>query len=254
MAQQELAGRTAVVTGAVQGIGRAIADAFAAAGAQVAAADVNAAAFPPASELPEGLRFVQLDVTDDAQVAEVVKAAAPDILVNVAGVVHHGAALECSDADWEQAMRLNVRSAFKMCQAALPAMVERRDGCVINISSVASSLLGVPARCAYSVSKAALLGLTRSVAADYIKANVRANAICPGTVRTPSWEQRVRDLAAAEGISEEEALARFVARQPLGRVGLPGEVAALAVYLASPAGSFATGQEFSIDGGWSGVK
>ncbi len=250
---QPLAGKTALVTGAVQGIGRAIADAFAAAGAaEVVAADINAAGFP--AETSPNMRFVQLDVTDDAQVAKVVGEAQPAILANVAGVVHHGALLACSDADLEAAWQLNVRSAFIMCRAALPAMVERRDGCIINLSSVASSLQGIPARCAYSVTKAALLGLTRSVAADYIGVNVRANAICPGTVDTPSWRERVKQLAAAEGISEDEARARFIARQPLGRVGVPEEISQLAVYLASAPGSFATGQEFVIDGGWSGVS
>ena len=244
----QLAGKKALVTGAAQGIGRATAELLAAAGASVIAADINPEQ-PPAQN--ERIELVRLDVTDATQVAKVVGAAAADILVNVAGIVHHGTVLECTPEQFDQALDVNVRSMFYTCTAALPAMVERKGGCIVNISSVASSIKGVPVRFAYSTSKAAVLGLTLSIATDYVTAGVRVNAICPGTVRSPSWEQRARELAANEGISEDEAVARFVARQPMGRIGTAEEIAAMVLHLASDAGSFISGQAICIDGGWS---
>ena len=248
----KLENKTAFVTGAGQGMGRDISETYAQAGAKVFAADINEKTFP--SEKQENLEFIKLDVMNEASIKDTINKIKPDIVVNVAGIVHHGSILDCTKEDWDLAMNLNVRSAFVICQTAIPHMVEKNFGCIINMSSVASSLLGVPVRFAYSVSKAALLGLTKSIAADYIKNGIRANAICPGTVRTPSWEQRVEDLAKIENISVDEARAKFEARQPMGRVGEVGEISQLALYLASDAGAFTTGQEFSIDGGWSKVK
>ena len=242
--------KNAFVTAAGQGIGRAIALCYASAGAQVTAVDINNEALQELASV-SGITTVQLDVTDDAALKDAIRFADPELLVNVAGMVHHGTILECSDEDWEQAMNLNARSMYVACKAALQAMVQRRNGCIINLSSVASSLRAIPVRFAYSVSKAAILGLTKSLAADFVTSGIRVNAICPGTVRSPSWEQRVRDLAARDGISEEEALQRFVSRQPMGRVGEPDEIAALALYLATDAAHFVTGQAICIDGGWS---
>lgn len=247
-AQPQLQGKKALVTGAAQGIGRATAELLAANGAAVLAGDLNPDQ-PPARG--GDVTLAELDVTSPAQVAKVVGGFGADILVNVAGIVHDGTVLDCAADDFDQALDVNVRSMFLTCKAALPAMIARGDGCIVNISSVASSIKGVPMRFAYSTSKAAVLGLTMSIAADYVTAGVRANAICPGTVRSPSWEQRARALAAKEGISEQEAVARFVARQPMGRIGTVDEIAAMVLHLASAAGSFTSGQQICIDGGWS---
>ena len=245
----EIAAETALVTAAGQGIGRAIAAALATAGAQVTASDINEQAFAKSDDL-QGVTCITLDVTDDAQVAECFAELRPDILINVAGIVHHGTILDCDFKDWEVAMRLNARSVYVTCQAALPAMIDRGHGCIVNIASVAGSVRGVPLRFAYGASKATVIGITKSIAADFIKQGIRANAICPGTVHTPSWEGRVRDLAQRESITEDEARTRFAARQPMGRVGTAAEIAAMVVYLASPAGAFMSGQEICIDGGW----
>lgn len=246
----DLTGKTAFVTGAGQGIGRAIVDAYTAKGAQVTAVDLNQATL---DELAgnEQVTTVCLDITNADELATVVADASPEVLVNVAGVVHHGTILDSQVAELDFAYQLNVRAMYVSCKAALPAMIEKRHGSIINIASVASSLRGVPLRCAYGTTKAAVIGLTKSIAADYAKDLVRANAICPGTVRSPSWEQRVGEMAEREGISKEEALARFVNRQQMGRVGEPEEIAAMAVYLASDAAAFVSGQELCVDGGWS---
>ena len=244
----ELDGKKALVTGAAQGIGRATSELLAKHGAVVIATDVNPK--QPQSE-SRNVAFAQLDVTNADQVAEVVGEHKPDILVNVAGIVHHGTVLDCTEKEFAQALDVNVRSMFLTCKAALPSMVEKNDGCIVNISSVASSIKGVPVRFAYGTSKAAVLGLTMSIAADYVANGVRANAICPGTVRSPSWEQRAQDLADQEGISIEEAVARFTARQPMGRLGAVDEIAAMVLHLSSKVGSFTTGQAVCIDGGWS---
>ncbi len=245
-----LSNKSAFVTAAAQGIGQAIAMCYARSGANVTAVDINGDALGKLAETPN-ITVLQLDVTDDAKLAKAVTDTAPELLVNVAGVVHNGNILECSADDWDLAMNLNVRSMYVACQAALPGMVERKKGCIINMSSVASSLRAVPVRFAYSVSKAAVLGLTKSIAADFVKDGIRINAICPGTVRSPSWEQRARDLAQRENISEQEAVQRFVERQPMGRIGEADEVAALALYLATDAAQYVTGQALCIDGGWS---
>jgi len=172
-------------------------------------------------------------------------------LFNCAGVVHSGGLLECSDKDWQFALDLNVTAMFHMIQAFLPAMIAKKNGSIINMSSVASSVKGVANRFAYSTTKAAVIGLTRSVAADYIGEGIRCNAICPGTVDSPSLRQRIATQAAAEGRSEAEVYAAFVARQPIGRIGNVDEIAALAAYLASDVSSYTTGTVQIIDGGWS---
>jgi 2-keto-3-deoxy-L-fuconate dehydrogenase len=241
-----LAGKTALVTAAAQGIGRATAETFAREGAQVIAADINEAAL---AEL-QNVQALKLDVTRPEMIAEcAVRVGRIDILFNCAGFVHAGSIDHCTEEDWDFGMTLNVRSMFRMIRAFLPGMIEKGGGSIINISSVAG-LKGVPNRFLYSVTKAAVVGLTKSIAVDYIRQKVRCNAICPGTVESPSLSQRVAAQAQLEGKSEAEVWAGFVARQPMGRLGQPGEIAALAVYLASDESAFTTGQVHIIDGGW----
>ncbi|HTW27951.1 MAG TPA: SDR family oxidoreductase, partial [Acetobacteraceae bacterium] len=231
-----LAGKAAFVTAAAQGIGRAVALAYAAEGAAVVATDVNEARL---SEIAgERIRVRRLDVTDVAAIAEAAAEAGPiDVLCNCAGIVHQGTVLDATDADWDFGFTLNAKSMFHTIRAFLPGMLERGGGSIVNIASVASSLKGVPNRAVYGASKAAVLGLTRSVAADYVTRGIRANAICPGTVATPSLDERIAANAAAAG-SVEAARQAFVARQAMGRLGTPEEIAALAVYLASDESQF----------------
>lgn len=246
---ERLRGKQALVTAAGQGIGRAIAEALAAEGADVLATDVSTEAL--ATLAGPGLRAARLDVTDRAAVeATVGGAGALDVLVNCAGVVHHGSVLDCTDDEWSFGFDLNCRSIYWTMRAALPGMRARGGGSIVNIASVASSLKGVPNRFVYSATKAAIIGMTKATAADFVGEGIRVNAICPGTVDSPSWRQRVVDQAAAAGITEDESRAAFVARQPMGRVGTPAEIASLAVYLASDESSFTTGQAHVIDGGW----
>ena len=242
-----LTGKTAFVTASGQGIGRATALAFAAAGAKVVATDVDAKKLGGLAS--DAIRTAVLDVLDATAIAEAAyRAGAIDILFNCAGVVHQGTLLDASEADWTFAFELNCRSMFRTMQAFLPQMLQRRRGAIINIASVASSLKGVPNRFIYSASKAAVIGMTRSVAMDYVSQGIRCNCLCPGTVETPSLEQRIAANAAAAG-STDAARAAFVARQPMGRLGTPDEIAALAVYLAGDDARFITGQALVIDGG-----
>jgi 2-keto-3-deoxy-L-fuconate dehydrogenase len=242
-----LTGKTAFVTAAGQGIGRATAEAFAAAGAKVVATDVDTAKL--AGLESDLIRTSGLNVLDaDAVARSAQDAGAIDILFNCAGVVHQGTLLEASEADWSFAFDLNCRSMFRTMQAFLPGMLARGRGVIINVASVASSLKGVPNRFIYSASKAAVIGMTRSVATDYVTQGIRCNCLCPGTVETPSLDERIAANAATAG-SIDAARAAFVARQPMGRLGTPREIAALAVYLASDEAQFITGQAIVIDGG-----
>ncbi|MCI1008645.1 SDR family oxidoreductase [Pseudomonas oryzihabitans] len=242
------AGKRVLVTAAGQGIGRATALAFHRAGAEVIATDINAAAL----DSLEGLHTRVLDVTDAAAVtALVADLGSLDVLFNCAGYVHAGSILDCDEDAWRFSFELNATAMYLMIRAVLPGMLAQGGGCIINMASIASSLKGVANRCAYGASKAAVIGLTKSVAADYVGQGIRCNAICPGTVDSPSLHQRVADQAAREGRSEAEVQAAFAARQPMGRVGRPEEIAALALYLASDAAAFVTGTAQVIDGGWS---
>lgn len=236
-----LEGRTALVTASAQGIGREIAQTFIAAGANVWATDINEAGLAGL----DGATTRRLDVRDgkavEALIAEIGRI---DILVNCAGFVQAGTVLDCTTEDLDLAYDINVKSMFRTIKAALPGMLERGDGTIINIASVVGSIKGAPNRFSYGVSKAAVIGLTKSVAADYVTRGIRCNAICPGTVESPSLQQRMRELG-----DYETARAAFVARQPMGRLGQPEEIADLALYLAGA--SFTTGQIHIIDGGWS---
>jgi 2-keto-3-deoxy-L-fuconate dehydrogenase len=241
-----LKGKRALVTAAGQGIGRATAEAFAAEGAEVFATDRDA-------DLLAGLdcETYALDVRNDAAVREGVDRARPDVLFNCAGFVHHGTIEDATDDEWEFGFDLNVRSMFRTIRAALPHMLAAGGGSIINMSSAASSVIGAPNRFVYGATKAAVIGLTKSVAVDYVARGIRCNAVCPGTVESPSWHDRVRALGEEMG-SVEEARAAFVARQPMGRVATAEEIAALIVYLASDESGFTTGHPHVIDGGWSG--
>lgn len=243
-----LTGKRALVTAAGQGIGRACATALAAEGAEVYATDINQEAL---DGLDDGVTGFVLDVRDDQSVRDGVARAAPDILVNCAGFVHHGTVLDATDDEWAFAMDLNVHSMFRTIRAALPGMLEKGRGSIINMASAASSIMGAPNRFVYCASKGAVIGLTKAVAADYIAKGIRCNAVCPGTVESPSWHDRVKALGETMG-SYEEAYAAFVARQPMGRIASPEEIAALVVYLGSDDSAFMTGQPVVIDGGWSG--
>lgn len=244
-----LSGKRALVTAAGQGIGRATALAMAAEGAQVWATDINETALADIDA--DGVTALRLDAMDGASVKAGIAAADPDILFNCAGFVHHGTVLDATEEEWDFAFDLNCKSQFLTMQAALPGMLERGTGSIMNVSSAASSIMGAPNRFIYGATKAAVIGMTKAVAKDYIAKGVRCNAICPGTVESPSWHDRVRALGETMG-SYEEALQAFTERQPMGRVGTPEEIAALAVYLGSDESAFVTGQEMIIDGGWAG--
>ncbi len=237
-----LTGKTALITAAAQGIGRATAELFIAEGATVIATDVNARALEDLT----GATTRVLDVTD----AHAVKAIASDfpevnVLYNCAGVVHAGTILDCDEDQWDFAISLNVTAQYRMIRAFLPGMLANGGGSIINMSSVASSIKGVPNRFAYGATKAAVIGLTKAVAADFVTKGIRCNCICPGTVETPSLLQRLRDTG-----DFDKAYSEFTARQAMGRFGKPNELAELALYLASDASSFTTGQPHIIDGGW----
>lgn len=243
-----LDGTRALVTAAGQGIGRASALAMAAEGAQVFATDVNADLL---ADMPDGIETYVLNALDDDSVAEGVARARPDVLFNCAGFVHHGTILDATDSEWEFAFDLNVRSMLRTIRAALPGMVERKKGSIINMSSACSSVIGAPNRFIYGTTKAAVIGLTKSVALDFIKQGVRCNCICPGTVESPSLQDRVKALGEQMG-GYDAAMQQFISRQPMGRVATADEIAALVVYLASDDSGFTTGHPHIIDGGWSG--
>jgi 2-keto-3-deoxy-L-fuconate dehydrogenase len=238
-----LAGKRVLVTAAAQGIGRATAEAFAAAGASVVATDIAEAKLADLGGIAN-ITTRRLDVLSDADVKRVVDAEGPfEILVNAAGIVHGGTILEMKDGDLDFAFDLNVKSMVRLIRAVLPAMLERGDGSIINVASVAGSVKGVPNRFAYGTTKAAVVGLTKAVAADYVARGIRCNCICPGTVESPSLEDRLKSQG-----DYDKARAAFIARQPIGRIGRADEIADLAVYLAGA--TYTTGQAHIIDGGW----
>src|SRR6266853_3774377 len=248
---QRLADKIAFVTAAGQGIGRAICEAYGAEGARVIATDLDAGKLASLS----CARREQLDVRSTAAVEalaqDVMKAfGPPDILVNCAGFVHHGSVLDCSEEDWDFSFDLNVKSMHRTIRAFLPAMLKRKGGSIVNIASGASSVRGIPNRYVYGATKAAVIGLTKAVAADFIKRGIRANAICPGTIQSPSLDQRIAALAKSTQQPVAAVRRSFVDRQPMGRLGTPEEVAMLAVYLASDESSFTTGHIHLVDGGF----
>jgi 2-keto-3-deoxy-L-fuconate dehydrogenase len=235
-----LAGKKAVITAAAQGIGRSSAELFAAEGAEVIATDIDEGKLAGLM----GCITRRLDVTDAEAVRRFVADTGPvDVLFNCAGYVHHGTILECEERDWAFSFDLNVTAMFRLCKGVLPGMLERGGGSIVNMASVASSVKGVPNRFAYGASKAAVIGLTKSIAADFAARNIRCNAICPGTVETPSLDERMR----AQG-DYESARRAFIARQPMGRLGRPEEIAYLALYLASDESAYTTGTIHVIDG------
>ena len=247
-----LAGKTCVVTAAGQGIGAASALAFANEGAKVIATDINQDALNQLATQHSNISTALLDVTDKAQIdAFVAATGSVDVLFNCAGWVPAGSILECSESDWQRAFDINVTSMYRLIQGFLPSMLATGKASIINMSSAASSIKGVPNRFVYSASKAAVLGLTKAIAADYITSGVRCNAICPGTVESPSLHQRIAAQALEQGKTVEEVYGQFVGRQPMGRIGKAEEIAALAVYLASDESAFTTGTINMIDGGWS---
>ncbi len=239
-----LAGKTILLTAAAQGIGRASALAFAGEGARVTATDINEEKLAELAGI-DGIETRPLDVTDPAAIeAAAREVGAPDVLFNCAGFVHHGSVLSTGEDEWRFNMTLNVDSMYRMIRAFLPGMIERGGGSIINMSSVASSIRGLPNRFVYGTTKAAVIGLTKSVAADYIRDGIRCNCICPGTVETPSLEDRI---AAFD--DPVQARRDFIARQPLGRIGTAEEIASLTVWLASDESAYATGTAFVVDGG-----
>ena len=245
-----LAGKTALVTAAGQGIGRAVAEAFASEGAKVVATDISLELLGGLSGTP-GMVVERLDMMDAAAIADAARRHPDiDVLFNGAGYVHHGSVLDCTEEQWDFAFDLNVRSMYRSIKAFLPGMLARGNGSIINVASGASSVKAAANRFVYGATKAAVIGLTKSVALDFITRGVRCNAICPGTVESPSLRERMRALSASSGQSLEQVEAMFVARQPMGRLGTAAEVAALAVYLAGDESRFTTGTASLVDGGW----
>ena len=237
-----------LITASGQGIGMASAIAFARAGAEVFATDLDISRL----EGLEGITAITLDVTSTTAISEISEhIGALDVLFNCAGYVHSGNILECDEADWARSMDINVTAMYRMIRAFLPGMLERGGGSVINMSSVVSSVKGVPNRFAYAASKAAVVGLTKAVAADFVGQGIRCNAICPGTVESPSLRQRIAAQAAQQGVDEARVYQQFLDRQPMGRIGSAEEIAQLAVYLGSDASAYTTGGVHVIDGGMS---
>jgi 2-keto-3-deoxy-L-fuconate dehydrogenase len=246
MMSGRLTGKVALLTAAAAGIGRATAEAFAREGARVIATDIDVAGLA-------GLEAEKrkLDVRSTETTAALAHEVGPiDVLFNCAGFVHHGSALECSDQDWDFSFDINVKSMHRMVRAFLPGMLDKGGGTIVNVASVVSSVTGVPNRHIYGASKAAVIGLTKAIAADFIRKGVRCNAICPGTIESPSLDGRMAALSRSSGEPVEAVRQAFVDRQPMGRLGRPEEVAALAVYLASDESAFATGQIYLVDGGF----
>ncbi|KWA00254.1 SDR family oxidoreductase [Burkholderia territorii] len=251
-----LQGKRALVTAAGQGIGRATALRFASEGADVLATDINEAALAQLAADAEraggALATRRLDVTNAADVSALAaQERAFDVLFNCAGFVHHGTILDCDEAAWAFSLNLNVTSMYRLIRALLPAMLAAGGASIINMASAASSVKGVPNRFVYGTTKAAVIGLTKAVAADFVERRIRCNAICPGTIESPSLEQRIAEQARTRQVSTDTVREAFVARQPMGRIGTADEVAALALYLASDESSFTTGAIHLIDGGWS---
>ena len=240
-----LAGKTALITAAGQGIGRATVEAFVAEGAKVFAADINDQSLAELDAL-NNVTALKLDVTKPVEIAAAIeKTGTLDVLFNCAGFVHSGTILECSEDDWDFSFDLNVKAMYQLAKATIPAMLENGGGSIINMSSLASSVKGVPNRFVYCASKAAVIGMTKAIAADFVTKGLRCNAICPGTVDSPSLHDRLRETG-----DYEKAMSEFIARQPMGRVGKAEEIAALAVYLGGDESGFTTGQTHVIDGGW----
>jgi len=245
--EQSFKGKTALVTAAGAGIGRASAQALASRGAQVIATDLDGAAVAELAETSPHITGLQLDVLDAAAVhALVASVARVDILLNCAGWVHDGSILDCDDDVWDRAFDLNAKAIFRVTKAVLPGMLANKNGSIINIASIVSSEKGAPRRFAYGASKAAIIGMTKSIAADFVRYGIRCNAICPGTVQSPSLNARL----TATG-DFDQALAAFKDRQPMGRLGKPEEIAEMVCYLAGDGSAFTTGQAFAVDGGWS---
>ena len=242
---KRLENKNIIVTAAGQGIGRATAIAFHNEGANVIATDLNEKTLKNLNKDYPKIKIYTLDSTDNNAIKAFTKTIEKiDVLFNAVGYVHHGTILECEEKDWDFSFNVNVKSMYLMIKSIIPKMIKQNKGSIINVSPIASSIRGLPFRFVYGASKAAIIGLTKSIAADYVKQNIRCNAIAPGTVHTPSWEGRVN--ASKDPI---QAKKDFIARQPMGRLGTPEEIAAIAVYLASNESSFATGNTFSVDGG-----
>ena len=237
-----LSRKKAFITAGAQGIGRSICERFVAEGASVLAIDININLL---KKVPK-IEALELDVLDKSKLQQVIKDYQPDILVNCAGFVHSGTILQASDQEFDEAINLNVKSMFHSIQAAVPSMVEKNNGSIINISSVVSSIIGAPNRFIYGLTKAAVIGLTKSISVEYVKNGIRCNCICPGTIDTPSLHQRLENTG-----DYDKALENFIARQPMERLGTPEEISDLAVYLGSDESKFTTGQSHIIDGGWS---
>jgi len=245
--EQLLKGKTALITAAGAGIGRASAEALAARGAQVIATDLNGALVTDLADTSPNITGHALDVLDAAAVQALIASVAPvDILLNCAGWVHDGTILDCDENVWDRAFDLNAKSMYRTIKAVLPGMLANKNGTIINIASIVSSEKGAPRRFAYGASKAAVIGMTKAIAADFVKDGIRCNAICPGTVQSPSLNDRL----TATG-DFDKALAAFKERQPMGRLGQPEEIAEMVCYLAGDMSAFTTGQSFAIDGGWS---
>ena len=243
-----LAGKTALLTAAAAGIGRATALAYAREGASVIATDIDAAGLDLLKKEQPQIETAQLDVLNAEHCASIPKRwPRIDVLLNVAGYVHHGTILDCTPEDWLRSFDINVNSMYRIIRAVLPGMLQRGGGSIVNMSSIASSIKGIPHRAVYGATKAAVIGLTKAVAADFVAKGIRCNAICPGTVETPS---RAGRMAATGDL--EAARRAFIARQPMQRLGKPEEIAALAVYLGSDESAFTTGTTHIIDGGWIG--
>ena len=239
-----LAGKTALITAAAQGIGRASAKAYAKEGARVIATDINVVKLSELESI-QGIETLPLDVLDGTAISSAAsKIGTIDVLFNCAGFVHHGTILECDEKDWDFSFDLNVKAQYRMIRAFLPSMLKAGGGSIINMSSVCSSLKGIVHRSVYGASKAAVIGLTKSISADYLRQGIRCNCICPGTVQSPSLDERINAFA-----DPVKARQDFIARQPLGRLGAAEEVAAIAVYLASNDSAYTTGQPFVVDGG-----